>query len=477
MAESPADATLINGLSAARPALIRTMNEQLLLEHIRTAGPYSRAELARVSGLSKPTVSLALANLERAGLVRHAGQRTGVPGRSALLYEIRPEAGFVLGLDIGLRYLRGALADLAGEVRARLSVPVSATSVPGRVAELVRLADDLCARAGISRESVTQAVVGSPGVYDPQHNLMALTGGLPGWDRPEALASLREAFGPALAIENDVDAAALAERALGHGRDVDNFAFVHIGTGIGMGLVLGGRLHRGVHGVAGEIAFMPLGSAGSADDHQGDHDHDSGAEPAINGYSGVGSGANGDSGADGDSDGDSGAADPGPDSATDPGPDSATDAGADSDGDSGGDPGVDPEEARRRGTLEVAAAADGIVRAARRAGMRGSVSARSVFEAAAQGDPRAAAVVAAEARLVASAICCVITVIDPSLIVLGGGIGQAPGFADAVTLALAATAPVLPEVKVSALGTEVVVDGCLAEGASLAWNRLVAALP
>jgi predicted NBD/HSP70 family sugar kinase len=477
VAESPADATLINGLSAARPALIRTMNEQLLLEHIRTAGPYSRAELARVSGLSKPTVSLALANLERAGLVRHAGQRTGVPGRSALLYEIRPEAGFVLGLDIGLRYLRGALADLAGEVRARLSVPVSAMSVPGRVAELVRLADDLCARAGISRESVTQAVVGSPGVYDPQHNLMALTGGLPGWDRPEALASLREAFGPALAIENDVDAAALAERALGHGRDVDNFAFVHIGTGIGMGLVLGGRLHRGVHGVAGEIAFMPLGSAGSADDHQGDHDHDSGAEPAINGYSGVGSGANGDSGADGDSDGDSGAADPGPDSATDPGPDSATDAGADSDGDSGGDPGVDPEEARRRGTLEVAAAADGIVRAARRAGMRGSVSARSVFEAAAQGDPRAAAVVAAEARLVASAICCVITVIDPSLIVLGGGIGQAPGFADAVTLALAATAPVLPEVKVSALGTEVVVDGCLAEGASLAWNRLVAALP
>ena len=119
MAESPADATLINGLSAARPALIRTMNEQLLLEHIRTAGPYSRAELARVSGLSKPTVSLALANLERAGLVRHAGQRTGVPGRSALLYEIRPEAGFVLGLDIGLRYLRGAIADLAGEVVQR----------------------------------------------------------------------------------------------------------------------------------------------------------------------------------------------------------------------------------------------------------------------------------------------------------------------------------------------------------------------
>lgn len=404
MTELIADGAQVTGLSAARPALIRAINEQLMLEHIRASGPYSRADLARVSGLSKPTVSLALANLERAGLVRHAGQRTGVPGRSALLYEVRPEAGFVLGLDIGLRYLHGAIADLAGAVRARMSLSVTATSVDGRVAELVRLADDLCARAGISRAAVTQTVVGSPGVYDPQRNLMALTGGLPGWDRPEALIMLREAFGPALAIENDVDAAALAEQAHGHGRDVDTFAFVHIGTGIGMGLVLGGRLHRGVHGVAGEIAFMPLGDGGL-------------------------------------------------------------------------DVGVDQEEARRRGALETAAAADGIVRAARRAGMQGPVSARSVFEAAADGDPHAAAVVAAEARLVASAICCVITVIDPSLVVLGGGIGQAPGFAEAVTVALSAMAPVQPEVRVSALGTEVVVDGCLAEGAALAWNQLAAALP
>jgi predicted NBD/HSP70 family sugar kinase len=430
---APAATAPAAGLSAARPALIRAMNEQLLLEHIRAAGPCSRADLARATGLSKPTVSLALANLERAGLVRLAGQRTGVPGRSALLYEVRPEAGFVLGLDIGLRYLRGAVADLAGVVRARQAREVRAAGVRDRVGELVRLAAGLCEQAGISQASVTQTVVGSPGVYDRQRDVIALTGGLPGWDRPEALASLREAFGPGLAIENDVDAAALAERALGHGRDVDDFAFVHIGTGIGMGLVLGGRLHRGVHGVAGEIAFMPFG-----------------AGPA----GGLPAGAAGPDGA--------GAAVPGEAAPGDAGTGTAP---------------IDAEEARRRGTLETVAAADGIVRAARRAGMGGPVSARSVFEAAASGDPRAAAVVAAEARLVAAAICCVITVVDPSLIVLGGGIGQAPGFAEAVTSALAAMAPVLPEVKVSALGTEVVVDGCLAEGASLAWNRLVAALP
>jgi predicted NBD/HSP70 family sugar kinase len=383
----------VTELSAARPPLIRAMNEQLLLGHIRVGGPCSRADLARISGLSKPTVSLALANLERAGLVRAAGHRTGMPGRTALLYEIRPDAGFVLGLDIGLKYLRGAAADLAGSVRARDSRKVAATSVRGRIAELVQLADELCEQAGTSRREITQTVIGTPGVYDPKRNAIALTGGLAGLDRPSALDGLRDAFGPSLAVENDVDAAALAERTHGYGRDVRNFAWVHVGTGIGMGLMLDGRLHRGAHGVAGEIAFLPLG------------DSDSG-------------------------------------------------------------------EARRRGSLEAAAAAAGIVRSARLAGIRGPVSARRVFAAAARGDERAMAIVAEEARLVASAICCVVTVVDPELVVLGGGIGQAPGFAEMVTEALRGMAPVLPEVRVSALGSDVVVDGCLAEGASLAWNRL-----
>jgi predicted NBD/HSP70 family sugar kinase len=388
-------------LFAARPSLIRAMNEQLLLEHIRQRGPCSRAELARVSGLSKPTVSLALDNVERAGLVRIAGQRTGMPGRSARLYEIRPDAGLVLGLDIGHEYVRGAIADLSGEIRARSSVRARATSVRGRVAELVGLADMLCQDAAVPRAAITQTVIGSPGVYDPRRNAMKLTGGLRGWDRPAALAGLREAFGPSLVMENDVDAAALAERALGHGREIDNFAFVHIGTGVGMGLMLGGQLLRGAHGVAGEIAFLPL-SGGS---------------------------------------------------------------------------GADEQEARKRGTLEAAASASGVVRAARRGGMRGPVSARRVFEAAAAGDERAMAVVAEETRLVAKTICAVITVVDPDLVVLGGGIGRAPGFAEAVTAELEAIAPVMPAIRVSALGTDAVVDGCLSAGTELAWAQVMSVRP
>lgn len=383
---------------AARPQLIRALNEQLLLQQIRQFGPISRADLARRSGLSKPTVSLALANAERSGLVREAGQTTGVPGRSAVLYEVRPEAGYVLGLDIGRQYLRGAVADLAGSVLATLEQRTRATSTRGRITELIGLADGLCGEAGLSRSEISQTVIGSPGVYDPQRDAIILAGELAAWGKPAVLAELRTAFGEQLVVENDVDAATLAERVHGHGRDVGTFAFVWISTGVGMGMVIDGKLYRGAHGLAGEIAFMPI-SAGR---------------------------------------------------------------------------GTDPEDERRRGMLEAAGSAAAVVRAARRAGMRGPVTARRVFQAAAAGDERAVAVVADEADLVARAICAVVTVLDPELIVLGGGIGQAPGFASAVAAELSRLAPVMPDVRVSALGTQAVAEGCLAAGAELAWQRLIA---
>jgi predicted NBD/HSP70 family sugar kinase len=384
------------GTAPARPQLIRAMNEQLLLRHIRQLGRCSRAELARVSGLSKPTVSLALANLERSGLVREAGQSSGGPGRSAVLYEIRPEAGYVLSLDIGQQYLRGAVANLTGVVVARGQLRSRASTASKRVAELVGLADDLCAAAGITRPDVTQTVIGSPGVYDPSRNAIWLAGGLAGWGKPAVLAEIRAAFGEQVVVENDVDAATLAEREHGYGRNVATFVFVWVGSGIGMGLMMDGKLHRGVHGAAGEIAYMPISA----------------------------------------------------------------------------EQGSDPADARRRGTLEAAGSAAAVVRAARRAGMRGPVSARRVFAAAAAGDPRAAAVVAGEAELVARAVCAIVTVVDPGLVVLGGGIGQAPGLAAAVAAELRRLTPLTAEVRVSALGTEAVVDGCLASGAELAWQRL-----
>ncbi|GAA1575955.1 ROK family protein [Kribbella hippodromi] len=385
------------GASAARPQLIREINEQVLLDHLRRSGPMARTELARLSGLSKPTVSAALGSLERSGLVHVIGQRTGVPGPAAVVYDVRPEAGFVLGLDVGREYLRGAIADLAGTVRSRASVRTKAVDAMTRVNGLAELAVKLLAEAGISAEEVTQTVLGSPGVYDPRVDRLTLTGRLSGWDSPAVLAGLRERFGPGLMIENDIDAAALAERVHGHGRDVESFAFVSVGTGIGMGLVLDGKLRHGFHGVAGEISYLPF-TEGS---------------------------------------------------------------------------GSDARDARRRGSFDASASAAAVVRAARRAGVPGASSAEKVFAAAARGDAVAAAVVTEEALLVAKAICSVIAVVDPELVVLGGGIGQAPGFLEAVVHQLSRLSPVMPEVRVTDLGAETVVSGCISAGLDRAWLNLV----
>ena len=136
-----------------------------------------------------------------------------------------------------------------------------------------------------------------------------------------------------------------------------------------------------------------------------------------------------------------------------------------------------PYPMNRRRFLEAAASAAGIVRAARRAGMRGSVSARRVFEAADKGDTGAGQVIADTAELVAKAVCAVVTVVDPDLIVLGGGIGQAAGFLDKVAHEVKGLAPVLPELRVSALGPDAVVDGCLVGGLDRAWQLVTAAMP
>jgi predicted NBD/HSP70 family sugar kinase len=371
------------------------MNEENLLNALRRGGPLMRADLTRECGLSKPTVGLGLANLERAGLVQVAGQRRGGRGPSATLYEVNPEAGFVLALDVGREYVRGALGDLAGRVRSRGNRRVHGARLGSRMSELIGLASELAASAQVGNERISQVVVGSPGIYDPDHDAIRLAGGLPGWGHAGVGSELSQAFGQTCLVDNDINLAALAERDHGHGRDVDTFAFVSIGTGIGMGLVVDGQLHKGAHLAAGEIGYLPLS----------------------------------------------------------------------------GDGPVDVSDARRRGSLEAAASAAGIVRAARLRGMAGRLSARRVFEAAAAGDEAAEAVVRDEVRLVARAVAAVSLVADPDLVVLGGGIGCAPGFADAVAAELARLLPAAPEVRVSAMGAEATVEGGLRLGIETAWRR------
>src|ERR671910_1125601 len=107
---------------AAIPPLLKDLNERTVLDAIRAGAPISRAQISRRAGISKPTVSLALQNLLDAGLVRKTEPDPGRPTYGATFFEVVPEAGLVLGLDLGARFLRGAICDLRGEIRARQDV-------------------------------------------------------------------------------------------------------------------------------------------------------------------------------------------------------------------------------------------------------------------------------------------------------------------------------------------------------------------
>lgn len=240
------------------PSLLRAMNERTVLESVRQLAPVSRAQIARATGLSKPTVSQALASLEGANLVREAGRSSGGRGPTALLYEVNPVAGHVVALDVGPSKVRGAVADLTGEIVAQREVRTRARSAAALIGHLGELARQTVVDAGVGWSRVVFACIGSPGVLQPGQDHLRLAHNLPGWERHGVMEAVQRELGCPVAFENDVNLATLGEQRLGLGKEVPNYVYLHIGTGVGMGLVLNGELYRGSSGAAGEVGYLPL---------------------------------------------------------------------------------------------------------------------------------------------------------------------------------------------------------------------------
>ncbi|MGH2636441.1 MAG: ROK family protein [Actinomycetota bacterium] len=355
-----------------------------MLEFVRQMGPVSRAQIARDSDLSKPTVSQALAALLAARLVREAGRSSGSRGPAAVLYELNPRAGWVVGLDVGRDFVRAAIANLSGDIVARRDERARVRSQRTLISQIGEIAHGVAAEAGVKWRQVTFASVGSPGVFDPETGQVALAHALPGWGRSGLVEAVQDELGTKVGFENDVNLAALGEQWLGLGKGVSNFVYLHVGTGVGAGLVLHGELYRGQKGAAGEVGYLPIG---------GDP-----RDPAL----------------------------------------------------------------RKRGALDTDAGAAGVVAAARKLGMKPPLSARNVFAAARRGDRTARGVVAMEADRIAVAIAAIVPIVDPELVILGGGIGRNGDLLlEPVTRALRQVSPFAIRLEVSPLGEEAVVLGAV----------------
>jgi len=245
--------------SAAIPPLLKDLNERTVLDAIRSGAPISRAEVSRRAGISKPTVSLALQSLLDAGLVRQTEPDPGRPTYGATFFEVVPEAGLVLGLDLGARFLRGAICDLRGEIRARQDVELDGADAEGAIDAIAGLRVSLAEASGLPADRIDGAVVGVPGVVDADTGRLTLATNVPGLEGRDWAEDLRTRLELTVTVENDINLAAVGERWRGMARGVEDFVFLSVGTGLGAGLVLRGELHRGRHGAAGEVDLVAAG--------------------------------------------------------------------------------------------------------------------------------------------------------------------------------------------------------------------------
>jgi DNA-binding transcriptional ArsR family regulator len=190
------------GFTVGTPSLLRAINERTVLDLIHRRGPISRAQAARVSGLSKPTVSLALTGLLDARLVREVGRSRGERGPSALLYELNPDAGWVVGIDVGRKWVRAAIADIAGTIVARRDERAKVSSAKTLIGQIGGIARRLAGEAGVRWDQVTHCVLGSPGVFDPAHGYVAMAPNLPGWGRSGIVEAVREELGTNVSFDS-----------------------------------------------------------------------------------------------------------------------------------------------------------------------------------------------------------------------------------------------------------------------------------
>ncbi|HET7011559.1 MAG TPA: ROK family transcriptional regulator [Anaerolineales bacterium] len=239
-------------------ALVRQLNRSILLQRLWVASPLSRADLAASIGLNKTTVSHLVDELVTDGFLREIGRNTSASGRPGVLLELDPEAGWTIGCEIGVGSLSVILANLRARVtwrgRAAFARDEGFDAVLDRLTHLLRQAKRHAQRAG---RRLFGAGVAVPGLVDISSGTLVFEPNT-GWRDKPLRSILAQRMQIPVFVDNDGNAAALAERYFGVARGVDDFAYVVANVGLGAGLVVGGHIHYGVSGYAGEAGHTTI---------------------------------------------------------------------------------------------------------------------------------------------------------------------------------------------------------------------------
>lgn len=248
-------------LTGGDPSLLRRINSAVVLHALWGADSPTLTDLTRITGLSRPTVEGVIEGLIEGGLVVESVPEEGGTrrqGRPARRFRFRAEAGHLLGVEIGPHRVAALLSGLDGRIIGAGSKDVSETASADERLERVRLlVADVLRRAGVARSSLRAVGIGSPGIVEADGTVRLGTA-LPGWTGLALGDRLRRSFRCPVLVENDANAAAVAEHWKGAAAESDDIVFVLAGLSPGAGSLIGGRLHRGFGGAAGEIGALHL---------------------------------------------------------------------------------------------------------------------------------------------------------------------------------------------------------------------------
>jgi predicted NBD/HSP70 family sugar kinase/biotin operon repressor len=252
---------------------LRERNRRQLLDALRRRGSASRADLARLTGLSRSTVSTLISDLQSHGLVVEQEGRAGSDsdpegrapqqGRPPTLLTLDRSAGLVLGIDFGHEQVHVAIADLSRTILAERAEPLDVDNSAARAIEVaVKLADDVIAAADVGSDRLLGAGVGLSGPIDVAAGTVHTGKILPGWAGVRPADELAARLGLNVHLDNDANLGALAEVTLGAGVGARDAIYLMVSGGVGAGLILGGELYRGTGGTAGELGHVLVDESG-----------------------------------------------------------------------------------------------------------------------------------------------------------------------------------------------------------------------
>ncbi|RCW47448.1 ROK family protein [Paenibacillus prosopidis] len=237
-------------------ALIKKINTSIVLESVLKHAPLSRAQISELTGLNKATVSSLVQDLIDSHLVLEIGPGQSSGGRKPVMLLFNGTAGYAVGIDLGVNYIRGLLVDLEGNVIAEHQRGLKRHDAEFAIEQLAECIEGLMDAAPESPYGIVGIGVGVPGIVDDKGTILFAPNLK--WRQIELQQRLEERFGLPVTIDNEANAGAQGEQKYGAGRGIPNQIYVSVGIGIGTGIILNKELYKGASGFSGELGHLSI---------------------------------------------------------------------------------------------------------------------------------------------------------------------------------------------------------------------------